>query len=158
MCEEYGVTECEMNTDTQTGDEEGLVHVAMFAGAEPISQTEALKKSVWKDVMREEVDSVRKNGIWKLVNILAEKKKSVEGNAAKEAWGVTGERRHGEHQNTRPQHLFNQTGRRSGVDNCLIDVQVLRVSEHTVRSHTVRSRCGALGRLERMGATSMCST
>ncbi|WVY89672.1 hypothetical protein V8G54_035186 [Vigna mungo] len=106
-----------MNIDTQTGDEEGLVHVAMFAGAESIGQTEALKKSVWKDAMREEVDFVRKNGIWKLVDIPPGKKKSIEGNVVKEEWGVTGEPRHGEHKNTQPQHSFNRAGRRLGASN-----------------------------------------
>ncbi|XP_052735475.1 uncharacterized protein LOC128197470 [Vigna angularis] len=153
MCEESG----KMNTDTRTGNEEVLVHVAMFAGAEPfgqaealniagakpIGQTEALKKFVWKDPMREEVDSVRKNGIWKLVGIpIGKKKKSVEGNAAKEAWGVTGEPRHGEHRSvtsfslgvtggprhgehrsvtsfnhTRPQQSFNRARRHSRASN-----------------------------------------
>ncbi|BAT91896.1 hypothetical protein VIGAN_07053600 [Vigna angularis var. angularis] len=121
MSEESG----EITTDTRTGDEEGLVHVAMlactnsigqtededmFACAEPIGQTEALKKSVWKEEI-------------------------VEVNATKKAWGVgvTGETRHGEHRSvtsfsqgvmgeprhyehrsvksfnhTRPQHSFNR--------------------------------------------------
>ncbi|WVZ17822.1 hypothetical protein V8G54_010804 [Vigna mungo] len=102
MCEEYGVTEGKMNSDTQTGGEEGLGHVAMFAGAEPfgqagalnvagarpIGQIETLKKSLWKDVMKEEVDP-------KLVEIPAwkKRKKRVEENALKEVvWGVTEKR------------------------------------------------------------------
>ncbi|WVZ00769.1 hypothetical protein V8G54_026838, partial [Vigna mungo] len=43
--------ECEVNTNTQTGDEEDRVHIAMFASAELIGETKALKKSVWRDAI-----------------------------------------------------------------------------------------------------------
>lgn len=106
-----------MYTDTQTGDEKDLVHIPMFASAEPTGEAEALKKFVWRDAKKEEVDSIGKNVTWKLVD-LPTRKKSVEGSATKEAWGVTGEPRHsGEHHGSQPQHSFNRTWRRKRAPN-----------------------------------------
>ncbi|WVZ25222.1 hypothetical protein V8G54_003766 [Vigna mungo] len=110
-CEESDVTEGKMNSETWTDGEEGPVHEAMFATAESlgqaealnmaeiglIGQTEALKKTVWRDVMKEEADPVERKEIWKLADIPAGKKINIEGNTVKEARGVISELRLGEH-------------------------------------------------------------
>ncbi|WVZ25062.1 hypothetical protein V8G54_003606 [Vigna mungo] len=187
-CEESGITKGKMNSETRTGGEEGLVHIAMFTAVEPISQKEALAdakpiKYVWRDAMKE-VDPVEKNGIWKLVNIPAGKKKRVEGNAVKEAWGVTGKsigqyRSVTSFSHTQPQRSFDRARRHSSVK--LVLATALKpfgfVTQSFFRStartswtckggfsvtktpfgHTPFGKGGAQDRLERTGTTSLCA-
>ncbi|BAT78586.1 hypothetical protein VIGAN_02128400, partial [Vigna angularis var. angularis] len=43
-------------------DEEGsLIHIALMAGAEPVDVDDALKQSVWRNAMIEELHSIEKN-------------------------------------------------------------------------------------------------
>lgn len=63
-----------MYADKHIGDEGDLVHMALFAGAEPIDKVEALKKPEWRNVIKEEINSIEKNGTWKLVDLRAGKK------------------------------------------------------------------------------------
>jgi hypothetical protein len=56
-------------------DEGDLIHFALLAGSKPIHYKDALKNSVWKKAMEDELHSTEKNQTWKLVNLLDKKRK-----------------------------------------------------------------------------------
>lgn len=63
-----------MYADTQIGDEGDFIHMALFVGVELINEVKALKESVWRNAMREEIDSIEKNGTGKLIDLPTQKK------------------------------------------------------------------------------------
>lgn len=65
----------EIGNDIEVTEEGELVHFALLADAEPISHEEALQEHVWKNAMLEELNAIKKNNTWELVD-LPKKKKS----------------------------------------------------------------------------------
>lgn len=50
------------------------VHIALFADIEPISFAQAVKERKWIEAMKEELQSIEKNGTWELVKLPKGKK------------------------------------------------------------------------------------
>ena len=55
--------------DADVDDEGELIHCVLLADAEPLTVDEALKKSVWKEAMIAELNSIEKNHTWDLVTL-----------------------------------------------------------------------------------------
>ncbi|GAU33832.1 hypothetical protein TSUD_393400 [Trifolium subterraneum] len=69
------LNDCEITSDNAVNDEGDIIHFALLADSEPIDYKDALKNSVWKRAMEEELQSIEKNKTWKLVNLPDKKKK-----------------------------------------------------------------------------------
>ena len=55
---------------TQGNDDDGLISdFALFFIADPICFEEAIKFESWKKAMDEEIEAIKKNQTWKLVNL-----------------------------------------------------------------------------------------
>ncbi|KAK2374044.1 secreted RxLR effector protein [Trifolium repens] len=63
------LSDCEVLPDSAVNEESDLIHTALLADAEPIDFNDALKSSVWKRAMEEELQSIEKNQIWELVKL-----------------------------------------------------------------------------------------
>jgi len=50
------------------------VHIALFAGVEPLSFAQAIKEGKWVEEMKEELQSIEGNGTWELVKLPKGKK------------------------------------------------------------------------------------
>ena len=59
----------EVYKDDQITEGGDLVHLALYAGAEPIDVEEALQEPQWIQAMKEELSSIKKNNTWDLVNL-----------------------------------------------------------------------------------------
>jgi len=69
----------EVYSDDRVTDEEELlpseeVHIALFVDVEPISFAQAVKERKWIEAMKEELQSIEKNGTWELVKLPKGKK------------------------------------------------------------------------------------
>jgi hypothetical protein len=68
------LNDCERVPNNVVNDEGDIIHFALLAYAEPIHYKDVLKSSVMK-TMIEELQSIDKNHIWELVDLLDNKKK-----------------------------------------------------------------------------------
>ena len=59
----------EVYSDSQINDDGELVHMALLAEAEPVNCDEALQDPKWVTAMKEELNSIEKNGTWELVSL-----------------------------------------------------------------------------------------
>lgn len=59
----------EVMKDSQITDEGDIVHLALYADAEPVSFEEALKNDKWVNAMKEELKSIEKNHTWQLMEL-----------------------------------------------------------------------------------------
>ncbi|WVZ26935.1 hypothetical protein V8G54_000154 (mitochondrion) [Vigna mungo] len=167
MCEETD----KMNTDTRTGNEEGLVHVAILE----YSSRRIDRSNPGLEEIRVEGYNERK------IDISAGEKKNVEVNAAKEAWGVSGEPRHDNNRLITALNWQLHSNHLVMSLSCSFEPfglgRTTHASWHLPSSHdwqeqllngltsvnymssedTVRSQRGTRDRLARIGATSKCS-
>ncbi|KAK2386041.1 putative mitochondrial protein [Trifolium repens] len=63
------LSDCEVLPDSAVYEESDLIHTALLADAELIDFNDALKSSVWKRAVEEELQSIEKNQIWELVKL-----------------------------------------------------------------------------------------
>ncbi|GAU47720.1 hypothetical protein TSUD_285070 [Trifolium subterraneum] len=61
--------ECELNKDDEVINDGDLVHLAFMAELEPIDVISALKSEKWRCAMKEELDSIKSNQTWELVDL-----------------------------------------------------------------------------------------
>lgn len=59
----------EMYSDVGIDEEGELIHMALMAGAQPVDVDEALKQSIWRDAMLEELRSIEKKNTWRLIDL-----------------------------------------------------------------------------------------
>jgi len=59
----------EVYKDDQITEGGDLVHLALYAGVEPIDVEEALQEPQWIQAMKKELSSIKKNNTWDLVNL-----------------------------------------------------------------------------------------
>ena len=69
------LNDCEVIHDNAMNDVGDLIHFALLANFVPVNYKEALKSDVWKRVMIEELQSIKKKKTWELVNLLDKKNK-----------------------------------------------------------------------------------
>ncbi|WVZ04047.1 hypothetical protein V8G54_024853 [Vigna mungo] len=63
------LSDYQLYSDVGVNEEGELIHMALMAGAELIDVDEALKQSMWRDAMIEELRSMEKNNTWRLVDL-----------------------------------------------------------------------------------------
>jgi hypothetical protein len=63
-----------MLQDTEVDSEGEIVQCAMLVDSEPVGIEEALKKKVWLNALKEELEAIKKNKTWKLTKLLKENK------------------------------------------------------------------------------------
>ncbi|XP_058784891.1 uncharacterized protein LOC131659762 [Vicia villosa] len=68
--------ECERFQDNEVNNEGDFVHFALMAESEPVNTEEALRDPKWICAMKEELESIEKNGTWELV-VLPHGKKPI---------------------------------------------------------------------------------
>ncbi|XP_058765508.1 uncharacterized protein LOC131639000 [Vicia villosa] len=61
--------ECERFQDNEVNNEGDFVHFALMAESEPVNTEEALRDPKWICAMKEELESIEKNGTWELVDL-----------------------------------------------------------------------------------------
>src|SRR3954463_1547 len=66
----------DMLQDTEVDSEGEVIQCAMLVDSEPVSIEEALKKKVWLNAMKEELEAIERNKTWKLTE-LPKKKKAI---------------------------------------------------------------------------------
>ena len=63
-----------MLQDTKVDSEGEVIQCVMLVDSEPVSTEEALKKQVWLQAMKEELDAIERNKTWKLIELPKGKK------------------------------------------------------------------------------------